>query len=194
MNRFKQMALVGLWVAALALGASGARAASLDDRIADALAKKDFTALRELTTQGPSAIDEVVRATLKAVLDKIASDPATAQAEISFAATYAPQISPPTVPAVCADLRRVAQAVPAEKAGTALHEAVMKAAQSFANAPVVVAAGRPNLCEEAWLQIAALAGEEDPLLFQSMGYRPQRPINPDPPPHNPPQPVNPSAD
>lgn len=149
----------------LLTGAAGAADPNAD-KINAALANKDLSSLQSLLAQGPGVVDEVVKALLKSSQESIKQDPDYTQKKLSLAAGQANQITPPTVPSVCAEMRRVVEAMPASQVGTPLHTAVMQTAQSFANAPVVVAAGRPNLCEESWLQIASLAGE-DPLLAQS---------------------------
>ncbi len=158
--------IVGLLAAASSLSFQAQAAEPSADKINAALANKDLASLQSFLEQGPGAVDEVVKALLKSSQASIKQDPDYTQKKLSLAASQANQITPPTVPSVCAEMRRVVEAMPASQVGTPLHTAVMQTAQSFANAPVVVAAGRPNLCEEAWLQIAALAGEE-PLLAQS---------------------------
>lgn len=154
-------------------------ASSYTQTIDEALANKDFGALQDLLNRGPGIVDEVVQALLKSVQKTLHSDPDFAQKNISLAAEYAPQITPPSVPAICADLRRIVEDIPADQTETPLYEAVLSATQSFATAPVVVAAGRPNLCEEAWLKIATLSG--DPLLAQTRTHRDPHIIPPPPP-------------
>ncbi len=177
--------LASFFLTVFLLGGS-ALAASVAEQAQAALAKKDLAPLRALLDQGPGAIDDVVKALLKAVQQNLTSDPGFAQQSITMAGQYATQITPPTVPSVCADMRRIAESVAANQPISApLYSAVAEAARSFAEAPVVVAAGRPNLCEEAWLQIANLAG--DPLLAQTSVHRDPRPVPPPPP-------IPPSAD
>lgn len=157
---------VGFSAATFFLGAASHAAEPNADKINAALANKDLASLQALLDQGPGSVDAVIKALLKSSQTTIAQDPDFTQKKLSLAASYANQITPPTVPSVCAEMRRVAEAVPANMTGSAVYNTVTQTAQTFANAPVVVAAGRPNLCEEAWLQIASLAGE-DPLLAQS---------------------------
>ncbi len=157
---------VGFFAATFFLSAASHAAEPNADKINAALTNKDLATLQALLSQGPGLVDEIVKALLKSSQISIAQDPDYTQKKLSLAGDYANQITPPTVPSVCAEMRRVAEAVPATMVGSAVYNTVTQTAQAFANAPVVVAAGRPNLCEEAWLQIASLAGEE-PLLAQS---------------------------
>jgi len=186
-SRFTKPILASLL--AIILFCAGAQAADLYEiEIKNALAARDYKAIQKLIDKGSTAIDEVVKGLLVSVLHTMSSDPAFAEKNIELAGKHAEEITPPSVPTVCADLRRIADAFPADQIGEPLYDAVLAAAQNFANAPVVVAAGRPNLCEEAWLQIAALAG--DPLLAQTNTHRDPPNIHPVPPPIDPPKPIS----
>ena len=116
---------------------------------------------------------------------------------MTLAGQYAPQITPPTVPAVCADLRRIVDSIPAEQAGSPFSATVTQVSQQFSKAPVVVSAGRPNQCETALLRIATLRGQ-DPLLIQLPGMSgpglPPTTIRPGIPPSRPSEEEKPSAD
>ena len=154
----------------LMLGTAGAQAqTALDSKIKAFLGRKNLTEVQSLITRNPANIDAVVKGLLRATQARITVDPAFSDKMMSMAGKYAPQITPPTVPAVCANLRRIIEALPETQQGTSLHTTIVNAAQNFASAPVVVAAGRPNLCEDAWLQAANLTG--DALLFQNPGMR-----------------------
>ena len=77
---------------------------------------------------------------------------------MQLAGQYAPQITAPSVPAICADLRRIVDAIPASQASSPLSATIAQVSEQFSNSPVVVSAGRPNQCETAFLRIATLRG------------------------------------
>ena len=149
---------------------SAAVAQTQTAKINDALAKKNLTEVQNLLKSGPGNVDEVIRALLKTTQNVMATDPDFSNRMMSLAGDYATQITPPTVPAVCADLRRIVSAFKPEQVGSPLFMTVLEATQKFAKAPVVVAQGRPNLCEDAFLLIATLSGDEA-LLAQLPGMR-----------------------
>lgn len=169
MRRFLFVSAVLLSASLISTVSTAHAAASIDE----ALAKKDLTSLQTFLDQGQ--VDDVVKALLKSVQQTLQTDPSFTEKKIAMAGAYAEKITPPSVPAICADLRRIAESFSPEDLGSPLHEAFIAAAQNFASAPVVVAQGRPNLCEEALLQ--------DDLLAQTPVRHVPPIIPPVPPPH-----------
>jgi hypothetical protein len=125
--------------------------APVSDTLSKALASKNLTEVQTLLTKNPQSTDDVIKALLKNTQERIAQDPEFSSQMMSLAGQYAPQITPPSVPSICADLRRVVESIPLDQIGTPTYDKVMEASENFSNAPVVVAQGRPNLCEEALL-------------------------------------------
>ncbi|HBM90334.1 MAG TPA: hypothetical protein DD400_00405 [Rhodospirillaceae bacterium] len=196
-NSLKSSSLLGLLAVVFMLGAVEAKAeAPLFGKIDAALGQKNLTEVRALLLRDPANVDAVVKGLLRVTQSKMTRDPEFSSKMLTMAGKYAPQITPPTVPVVCADLRRIVEALPEAQQGTPFHMTVVNVAQSFASAPVVVAAGRPNLCEDAWLQAANLSGEA--LLAQLPGMRspglPPVTIEPGIPPSQPSPHKKPSAD
>jgi len=140
-----------------------ANAASITDMVAAAAVSGDMKNLQDYIASNPSSTDEVIKALLKFTQDNLASNPDKSAKMMEFAAAHAPEITPPSVPAICADVRRIVASLPVDAIGTPLFTSVLAASQSFAKAPVVAAAGRPKLCEEA---------VSDILLAQQPGYIP----------------------
>lgn len=134
-----------------------------------ALAKKDLTSVQGLLKSGKGNVDNIMKALLKQTQKDMSVDPDFSHRMMSLAGDYAPQITPPSVPAVCADLRRIVDSLKPEHVGTPLFKSIMDASEKFSKAPVVVAAGRPNECEQAWLQLTNL--DEEALLAQTPGMR-----------------------
>lgn len=162
--------IAGFLAVFLMLGTSGAMAQTVAaEKVGDLLRQKNLIEVQSLVMQNPSNIDTVVKELLKNTQGRISVDPEFSNRMMAMAGQYATQITPASVPVVCADLRRVVQALPEGQQGSPLHTTIVNTAQNFASAPVVVAAGRPNLCEDAWLQASNLSG--DPLLFQNPGMR-----------------------
>lgn len=181
----------GLLSAFFAAGVSGVQAASpLTGTINEALAKKNLAEVQALLKKGPGNVDEVIKALLKTTQNVMGTDPDFSSQMMSLAGQYAQQITPPSVPVICADLRRIAESLKPEQAGTQLYATVVQASENFAKAPVVVAAGQPNQCENAFL--------EEALLAQAPGMRgpglPPTTIRPGIPPGEDPPTVKPSAD
>lgn len=147
-------------------------------RFDDLLSKKDMAGLSNLLAQG-SDVDDMLKALLRATQTSMTADADHAAKLIALAGQNAAKMTPAGVAAVCADLRRVADSMPAGVTTSPLYTAVMNATVDFSKAPVVVSAGKPNLCEEAWTQMASMGGE-DPLLAQQQGQRqiiiPPKPI------------------
>ncbi|MGE4350917.1 MAG: hypothetical protein AB7E52_01865 [Bdellovibrionales bacterium] len=172
-------------------------------KVISSLENKNLTEVQNLLRSEPKSVDTVIKALLKHTQTRMVTDPDFSNKMMLLAGSYANQISPPSVPAVCADLRRIADNLTPEQAGTPLFTAVMSATESFAKAPVVVSAGRPNECEQAFLQMQNL--DEEALLAQTPGMRgpglPAVTVKPglpptDPvfPPTHPSEPEKPSAD
>ncbi len=196
-NSLKQSSVLGLLAIAFMLGVVEAKAeTSLTGKIDAALNQKNLTKIQAILLQSPANVDAVVQGLLRGTQNKMSRDLEFSHKMMTIAGKYAPQITPPMVPAVCADLRRIVEAIPEAQLGTPFYMTVVNVAQSFASAPVVVAAGRPNLCEDAWLQAANLTG--DPLAAQLPGMRspglPPVTIEPGIPPSEPSPHDKPSAD
>lgn len=174
--------LLGLVGTFLVLAPAGVSAAPMSE----ALGKKDLGDIQS-QLQGAKNVDDIIKTMLKFTQDNIAKDPEFSGKVLSLASEYAPKITPPTVPAICADLRRIVEALPKDQVGSELQMTVVNASESFAKAPVVVAAGRPNLCEQAWIETETLFG----MLPGNSPRAPHKypPIDPPKPP-----PVKPSAD
>lgn len=153
----------------------------VSETVTSALAAKNLSSVQDMLAKNPKNTDEIVKALLKNAQTRMATDPEFTGKMMTLAGSFAEQITPPSVPAICADLRRVVEAVPIEQIGTPVFEQVMDASQKFSDAPVVVAQGRPNLCEEA-------------LLAQSPGMRAPNVSILRRPPFNPSDPKKPSAD
>ena len=149
-----------------------ADAASLPDQVKDDVSKNNFTGLQTLAKASPNATDEVVKTLLHLTKENLTINPKLSSQSIGFAAKFADQISPPSVPAICADLRQIVESMPGGETQSPLFASVVSASEAFAKAPVVVAAGRPKLCEEAWQEM-------DAQLAQQPGYVP-----PTIPPHH----------
>ncbi len=190
-----QSFFVGFLATFLCVGFGSAHAAaSAAGQVNDALAKKNLTEVHNLLKGGSGNVDEVIRALLKTTQNVMGTDPDFSTKMMALAGQYAPQITPPSVPAICADLRRLVEAVTPEQATTPLYATIVQASQDFSKAPVVVASGRPNQCETAFLQISALAGE-GALLAQLPGMRgPQTPVVTVGPGKEPPSTEKPSAE
>ena len=197
MNQFPAKSfLKGFLSVYLILGVGASNAASdLNSKITDALNKKDIGQIQNLLTTGPGNVDSILKALLKKTQTSMTADPAFSSKMMSVAGQYAKQITPPSVPEICADMRRIVEQLPPDQAESELFKSVIAASESFAKAPVVVAAGRPNQCEQAWLDVANVAGEEA-LLAQMPGMRgpglPPKTVGPGIPPSGPDK--KPSAD
>ena len=162
--------LSGLFTTTFLLGSASAMAAeSKSAQVGTALAKKDLTEVSKMLKSGSGSVDDVLKSLLKQTQKDMSVDPAFSTKMMTLAGEYAPQITPPSVPAICADLRRIVDSLKIDQAGSPLFNAVTQASESFSKAPVVVAAGRPNECEQAWLQINNLG--EEALLAQTPGMR-----------------------
>lgn len=161
-----------------------------------ALAAKNLTEVQGLLAAGPGNVDDVLKALLKKTQSVMATDPDFSNKMMSLAGQYAPQITPPTVPVICADLRRIVDALKPEQVGTPFYKTVLDTTEAFSKAPVVVAAGRPNECEQAWLRAGSFG--EEALLAQTPGMRgpglPPVTVRPGVPPTFPSPTDKPSAD
>jgi len=187
----------GFFSTVLILGVDGAAAQSpISSKLTTALANKNLTEVQGLLATGPGNVDEVLKALLRKTQGVISTDPEYSNKMMSLAGQYAPQITPPSVPAICADLRRIADALKPEQAGSPLYKAVMDTTETFSKAPVVVSAGRPNECEQAWLHMSNET--EEALLAQTPGMRgpglPPVTVKPGVPPTVPSPIKKPSAD
>ncbi len=189
--------LTGLFSATVFLGTSSAIAAPAPlNPVGDALAKKNLTEIQTMLSSGRGNVDDILKALLKQTQKDMSVDPGFSNKMMSLAGQYAPKITPPTVPAICADLRRIIDNLKPEHVGSPLFKSVMEATESFSKAPVVVAAGRPNECEQAWLQLTNM--DEEALLAQTPGMigpgLPPTTVRPDVPPTTPSDEEKPSAD
>jgi len=196
MSSLKKTFYTGFFSTLLLLGVSTASAEQFSGKLDAALNNKNLSAVQGFLATGPGNVDEILKALLKKTQTTMSTDPDYSNKMMSLAGQYAPQITPPSVPAICADLRRIADALTPEQAGTPLHKSVMDATETFSKAPVVVAAGRPNECEQAWLLMSNEA--EEALLAQTPGMRgpglPPTTVRPGVPPTTPPPTLKPSAD
>lgn len=189
--------IAGLFSTALIFTAAAAHADEvLTNKINAALASKNLSEVQALLAAGPGNVDTVLKALLRKTQSVISTDPDYSNKMMSLAGQYAPQITPPSVPAICADLRRIADALKPEQVGSPLYKSVMDTTETFSKAPVVVAAGRPNECEQAWLRMTNEA--EEALLAQTPGMRgpglPPTTVRPGVPPTTPSPTDKPSAD
>lgn len=190
--------LTGVLTTVFCVGVSAAMAAEpqLANQINTALSKKNLAEVQNILKGGPKNVDEVLKALLKKTQKDMSVDPEFSGKMMSIAGQFAPQMTPPTVPAVCADLRRIVESLKPEQAESPLFKAVMSATESFSKAPVVVAAGRPNECEQAWLQMNKMG--EEALLAMTPGMRgpglPPVTVRPGVPPTTPSPEDKPSAD
>lgn len=190
--------LTGVFSTALVISATSAMAAEgTSGQVNTALAKKNITEVESLLKSGSGSVDDILKALLKQTQKDMGTDAAFSNKMMTLAGQYAPKVTPPSVPAVCADLRRIVDSLKPEHVGSPLFKSVMDASESFSKAPVVVAAGRPNECEQAWLQLSNL--DQEALLAQTPGMRgPNLPRitvkNPIPPTTTPPDTEKPSAD
>jgi len=172
MSRFTSKTIMtGFLSVFLVAGIGSAHAATdVTKKINDALGKKDMGEIQSLMTANPADVDTILRALLKKTQSSMKADPEFSGKMMSFAGQHAKQITPPSVPEVCADMRRIVDTLGGEQAESELFKSVMAASENFAKAPVVIAAGRPNQCELAWLDVANDAGE-DALLAQMPSMR-----------------------
>lgn len=164
---FKFFAMLALYLLPL----TAAVAASTNEQMARFVKENDEKSFQAFAAANAGQVDDMVRSLLALTSENLTKDSASATRAISFAAQLAPRITPPSVPAVCSDLRQIVASLPADSAGKPLLAAVVAATRSFAKAPVVAAAGRPSLCEEAWIEADNLGGEEAELA-QTPGYKP----------------------
>jgi len=193
----KKIFAAGFLSALMLVGAQASFAAPPPNKIDEALAKKNLAGVQNLLKQGGGHVDDVIRALLKTTQNVMGSDPDFSGKMLGLAGQYAPQISPPSVPAICADLRRIAGAFSEGQVNTPLFAAVVQASESFSKAPVVVSAGRPNQCEDAFIQIANLSGDPALLAMLPGMHGPGRPtltVRPGIPPNQPTPEEKPSAD
>jgi hypothetical protein len=161
--------LAGFVMTTFFVVSSASLAETIASKAEEALSKKNITEVQSLLATNPASVDDVIKALLKRTQKDMASDPIFAEKMMAVAGQYAASITPPSVPAVCADLRRIVDTLKPEQAATPLFKAVLQASESFSKAPVVVAAGRPNECEQAYLQINTMG--EEALLAQTPGMR-----------------------
>lgn len=187
----------GLLSTALVLVASTTLAADPSTaQVTASLAKKNIAEAETLLKSGRGNVDEILQALLKQTQKDMGTDAVFSNKMMTLAGQYAPKITPPSVPAICADLRRIVDGLKPEHVGSPLFKAVLGASESFSKAPVVIAAGRPNECEQAWLQLANM--DEEALLAQTPGMRgpglPPSTVRPGIPPTTPPPTEKPSAD
>jgi len=152
--------LIGLLSALLVVSVGPARAATLADTLKEAFSNQDLDDVRDVLDDQPQSTDEVVRSLLQQTQKDMKAEPDFSEDMMALASQYAPKITPPSVPAICADLRRVVDGLGPDQIGTDLYTTVMTASQNFAKAPVVAASGKPNLCEEAFLKVANFDGAE----------------------------------
>jgi hypothetical protein len=148
---------------------SSASAAGFSDRVRSSALAGNFVGVQNLVAAHPSKADEAVKVLLQLTQENLKANPDLATKTIGEAAGYAPKITAPSVPKICADVRRIAETVPTVPAAQQLASPVRSAAGIFAKAPVVVAAGRPNLCEQAFVtmegpQLAAQPGSAPAIL------------------------------
>ena len=154
MKKLLMLGVAGGLLAVSAVAFAGqalAANAPVSETVSKALASKNLTEIQTLLSKNPQNTDDIIKALLKTTQERISQDPDFSGQMMTLAGQYAPQITPPSVPAICADLRRVVEAIPLDQIGTPVYDQVMEASENFSNAPVVVAQGRPNLCEEALL-------------------------------------------
>lgn len=188
----------GALASVLLLSANVAQAQTdVTAQVNQALNQKNLTKVHGMLSGNTGSIDPVVKALLKHTQKVISQDPAYSNKMMQLAGQYAPKITAPSVPAICADLRRIVDAVPEGQAMSPLSATVAQVSEQFSRSPVVVSAGRPNQCETAFLRIATLRGQ-DPLLIQLPGMSgpglPPTTILPGTPPTNPSPEEKPSAD
>jgi hypothetical protein len=176
-------AVLGLCTALFLLSASPSFAAGKAEEVSAALNRGDFAAVKTFIAANPGEIDEAVRAILVYARTAMAKEPGRAAEAAGLAEGYADKITPPGVPMICSNVREMVQALPAssKEKSPSLYASVLSASQSFAKAPVVVAAGRPNLCEDAWLEDAELAQTPNYALPGLPTRLPQPPHHPDDP-------------
>ncbi|MDD2324654.1 MAG: hypothetical protein PHW63_01380 [Alphaproteobacteria bacterium] len=199
MTRFYCKTFLAGFLAALLLSGAGVALAATDmsGKINDALNKKDMEAIQSLLSSGPGNADMVLRALLKKTSATMATDPAFSSQMMTMAGQVSKQITPPSVPEVCAEMRRIVEKLNPQDVESDLFKSVIAASESLAKAPVVIAAGRPNQCELAWLDVADAAGDEA-LLAQMPSMRgpglPPTTVRPGMPPSAPGPEDKPSAD
>jgi hypothetical protein len=124
------------------------------------LANKDLAYLQALLDQGPGSCRCGFKALLKSSQNDNRARPGFHPEEnFLLHASYANQITPPTVPSGCAEMRRVAEAVPANMTGSGCLQHCESDGANIRKCSLSLwpLEGR-ILCEEAWLQIASLAG------------------------------------
>ncbi|MGE0109174.1 MAG: hypothetical protein AB7S81_05335 [Bdellovibrionales bacterium] len=168
MRHFSGVMILG--AALLCLAVQPVRAdGQIESNVQQLLQSKDLTQLRVLAQSNNENVDPIVRGLLSMTERRLTADPDYAQRMLSVAGEFAPSITPPTVAPVCAELRRIVEALPEKQYGTELHTTIVTTTQSFASSPVVVEAGQPNLCEDSWIQASNLTGE--PLLFMNPSMR-----------------------
>jgi len=166
---FTKNYIVGMLTSVLLIAASSAHAQSdVVSKVNNALNHKNLTEVQSMLQIHSNNVDDVVKALLKHTQKVLAKDPDFSSKMMNLAGQYAPKIKPPSVPVVCADLRRIVDSIPEGQVDSALSSIVSKVSEQFSKAPAVVSAGRPNQCETAFLRIAALQGQ-DPLLSQMPG-------------------------
>lgn len=196
MNTSLTKLFVSGFLTVVLLSGTAIAADSLSAQINEALAKKNIAEVQSLLTKGPGNVDEVLKALLKKTQGTMATDADFSNKMMAIATQHASQITPPSVPVICADLRRIVEKLGPDQAETEFFKTVMKATETFSKAPVVVAAGRPNECEQAWLRMGNIG--EEALLAQTPGMRgpglPPTTIRPGVPPTTPPPIEKPSAD
>lgn len=137
---------------------------NLMTQVQAALAKKDIVSVRQMLATGPGNVDAILKALLKKAQATMDSDPEFTSQMVMVAGEHAKLITPPSVPEVCADVRRLTSALQPEEVGSDLFKSIVGAANAFAKAPVVVAAGHPNDCDQAVL-------DQEALLAQTPGLR-----------------------
>jgi hypothetical protein len=186
---------LGAFVLALTL-ATPSWAAGAVDQLDASIAKGDFANVGNFTPAQPGDTDQVARSLLDFARDNLTKDPSKAAQAVTLAGSFANNITPPGVPLVCADMRQVVQSMAkdAKEKQPSLYQAVLNTSQSFSKAPVVVAAGRPNLCEDAWLDDAELA-QQPSFNAPTLPTNLEKPLppNPIPTPNPTPNPVPPAS-
>lgn len=157
-------------------------------QIQQAIENKDLMQADALLSEHNDPKDKEIKAILDQVHARMIKDPDYAAQLMTLAGKYADALTPPGVPPVCDTVRQIVKTVTPEMKKKPFYATVQTVAEQFAKSPVVVAAGKPNLCEQAWQETSG----DDAEFAQLPGLvAPGLPFNTIiQPPFNPPRPTS----
>ncbi len=126
--------------------------------VLSAINNKNLMQADALLSEHNDPKDKEIKSILDEVRARMIKDPDYAAQLMTLAGKYADDLTPPGVPPVCDTVRQIVKAVTPEMKKKPFYATVQTVAEQFAKSPVVISAGNPNLCEQAFEE--AQSGED----------------------------------